>query len=363
MVLQRYLAKEIITTLLAVTAVLLIIFLSNQVIHYLNDAAAGKIAPMVLTHLIALQIPYLLNLLLPIGLFFGVLFVLSRMSADSELIILFASGLSPSTLLRFVLTVALIVALFIALLSLWISPVIAGAKDRVANVAVAEAAVSQLLPGRFQSTPDQSRVFYVQSMSTDHVHVQNVFIAERAKPIDDATDVANNDWVVVSADSAVQKTMDGANFLVTKTGNRYQGTPGAQNYLAIQFDDYGVQLNPSPPPLDQSDMQAKPTMDLWSGRANLDAMAELQWRLSIPLVAFLLALLAVPLSRTQVRQGQYAQLLPAILICILYVNLLFVARAWVEKGKISPWLGVWWVHGLILLIGLGLLGWQRWRRL
>ena len=87
-------------------------------------------------------------------------------------------------------------------------------------------------------------------------------------------------------------------------------------------------------------------------------VAELQWRLSLPLLVFIVTLMAVPLSRVNPRQGRFLKLLPAILLYMAYLTILIAARGALEKGKIPPALGLWWVHGIFLVIGLGLLYWE-----
>ena len=69
-------------------------------------------------------------------------------------------------------------------------------------------------------------------------------------------------------------------------------------------------------------------------------------------------LMAVPLSRVNPRQGRFLKLLPAILLYMAYLTLLISARGSLEKGNLSPALGLWWVHGVFLAIGLGLLYWE-----
>jgi lipopolysaccharide export system permease protein len=99
----------------------------------------------------------------------------------------------------------------------------------------------------------------------------------------------------------------------------------------------------------------------------LEHLAEMQWRVSIPLATIILAILAVPLSRSQPRSGRYGRLAIGLLVFIIYLNMLSAAKAWIEQATISPSLGLWWVHGSVLLFTLGLLavqnGWHRrlWR--
>ncbi|MEJ2143251.1 MAG: LptF/LptG family permease, partial [Gammaproteobacteria bacterium] len=80
--------------------------------------------------------------------------------------------------------------------------------------------------------------------------------------------------------------------------------------------------------------------------------AELQWRISSALLCITLAMLAVPLSQTTPRQGRYAKLVLAIVFYLLFTNLLSISRTWIARGEISEYVGLWWVHGLIVFTAL-----------
>jgi lipopolysaccharide export system permease protein len=87
-------------------------------------------------------------------------------------------------------------------------------------------------------------------------------------------------------------------------------------------------------------------------------VAELHWRIGVPLATLILALIAVPLSRSQPRQGRYGRLAIGLLVFIVYFNLLSAGKAWLEQGIVPGWVGLWWVHGLMLLFALAMLGIQ-----
>lgn len=90
----------------------------------------------------------------------------------------------------------------------------------------------------------------------------------------------------------------------------------------------------------------------------LEHVAEFQWRLGVPIATIILSILAVPLSRTQPREGRYGRLAIGLLVFIIYLNMLSAAKAWIEQGKVSPILGTWWVHGAALALALGLIAVQ-----
>ncbi|MBY0378336.1 MAG: LptF/LptG family permease, partial [Gammaproteobacteria bacterium] len=126
------------------------------------------------------------------------------------------------------------------------------------------------------------------------------------------------------------------------------------------FDEYHARLGTVVNP--QKHIYASMTnRDLWKVRNSTPkATAEWQWRISVPLSIPILTLLAIPLSYVRPREGRYAKLLPAILVYAAYANMMFVARNWVESGKISSDWGMWWLH--LLLLGLALALWfnPRW---
>ncbi|NNF95809.1 MAG: LptF/LptG family permease, partial [Halobacteria archaeon] len=87
----------------------------------------------------------------------------------------------------------------------------------------------------------------------------------------------------------------------------------------------------------------------------LGRITELQWRISSAISCIVLALLAVPLSRSSHRQSRYTRLAMAIVLYMVLSNLLSVARTWLQEGQVSPWIGLWWVHILAVLFAIALI--------
>src|SRR3990167_2861870 len=120
MIIFRYLTREVFATLVSVTFVLLFIFISNQFVRYLGDAAAGKLIGSVLFRLMLLQIPYLLGLLLPLSLFLGILLSFGRFYADNEMTSLIACGFNLKQLVSVTFKMSLILAALVSFLILWL---------------------------------------------------------------------------------------------------------------------------------------------------------------------------------------------------------------------------------------------------
>lgn len=358
MIISRYLIKEVLSTLLAVTFILLLIFLSNQLVRFLNYAALGKIAANIVVKLMGFEIPYLLALLLPLGLYLGIILAYGRLYADNEMPVLNACGLTGLRLLMMTGQLAVIIMLLVMILMLWVNPLIAAKKGEVIAAGLAaDNILDTLQPGRFKVSSDGRRVLYVERISRDRQRADNLFLAEAQKK-SDVSD--NNKWTVISAsqgyqikDSATQQ-----HFIVSTEGYRYDGIPGQNDYKITKFKKYAVRLPTAVIAAEREEQEAIPTHQLWRHHTAQPALAaELQWRLAMPISVLILTLLAVPLSRIQPRQSRYAHLLPAMLIYIVYVNLLFVARNWIEQQTVPMMVGMWWVHGLLAALAV-LLFWM-----
>ena len=73
MIVFRYLSREVLLTLSAVSAVLLVIIMSGRFIKYLAQAASGQLDPGSLFLIMGFRLPGFLQLILPLGLFLGIL--------------------------------------------------------------------------------------------------------------------------------------------------------------------------------------------------------------------------------------------------------------------------------------------------
>lgn len=348
MIISRYLKKEIAYTLFGVTFVLLLIFLSNQLVRYLKYAANGKIASNILLQLMGFEIPFLLALILPLGMYLGVIFTYSRLYVDNELRVMQASGLSTNRLFFITGSFGIVIAIIVATLTLWVNPHIASAKNKLISKSMAtENILDTLIPGRFQVSPGDKRVLYVESISRNHKNANNIFIAEQKEHSDRETS-----WAILSAKEGHQiRDAKKDRYVVATDGFRYEGTPGENAYKIIQFQKYAVRVIEQVMGLRHEPQEMLPTNVLIQEYAKSPKnAAELQWRFAMPISALLLVLLAIPLSYTKPRQGRYSNIFPALLIYVVYMNLLFLTRDWISSKTISSSLGMWWVHGLLLSV-------------
>jgi len=353
--------------MLAVLSVLVLIFLCTEFSRYLEQAAEGRIPTTVLFKLVGITIPTLVSLLLPLAYFFALLLGYGRMYVDNEMIVLHACGMSRRYLLRITMQQALVLMVIVSILNFWLVPLLMRYKQQLLSGSGASIILQTIIPGQFQYVNHQKQVFYVKTVSHDHSHLAGIFMAQ-SSTLNQPKQIyhANHSWEFVYAKTGYQShdRKTGEDFFTSMQGHRYFGTPGEPNFMAINYDSYALRLPGDNLRSATNNTEALPSYILLEGYKNPAYAAELQWRISLVISIVLMALLAVPLSYVHPRQGRFAKLFPAILIYLIYANMLYVARSWVAQGTVSIAIGMWWIHLLLLgLIGLLYVDFYRWRRL
>ncbi len=343
MIINRYIFREIAGVWLAITLVLLLILAGNQLVSLFNAVVEGNLIGKQVLALLALTLIDKLALLLPFAFFIAILVALGRMHKDSEMIALAACGIGIGWLLKSITVLAIVLAVVTGSLSLLLSPWAEYKIQRLKDEAKSVTEIGGIPVGTFRSfsTDTGEGVFYVEKVDPKRGQLKEVFVQ-----IPGEQPLQQN---VIAAKSGYQHIDDktGQRYLILVNGTRYEGVPGQANFRIIQFEQHAVRIDTRHSYRDPR-LRAIPSSQL-VGSDNLEEIAELQWRLAIPFSVIPLALLAVPLSRTSPRQGRYSRLFSAILIYIIYANMLGVARTWLEKGETPQLLGLWWVHGLMLL--------------
>lgn len=359
MIIFRYLCKELYTHLLAITLVLLIIFITNMFVQYMQLVATGQLTTTALMKIMSLQIPLLLGYLLPLSFYLSTLLVFGRFYTDHEMTVLSACGVSKTRLLGMVMVFGFVIMVIVAWLMLWVSPVLENLRLAAFEEVIKNGAIEKLLPKQFQSIGDLG-VFYAKTIHRDTHQMQDIFLALKNQKQSEKT--GQKPWDITVAKNAQSDSDE--HLLVFKDGHRYLGTPGENNFQVMKFDEYGIRLNPAwHVPTKRLDHVA--TADLWKMRHTTPkAAAALQWRLAMPISVFIFALLAIPLSRSNPRLGRFTRLFPAILIYTIYADLMFLSRAWIEKETISSAVGMWWLHGALfsfamILYVFDIKGWRR----
>lgn len=331
--------------MLAVLLVLLLIFIGRFFALYLSDALAGKISAAIVFDMLMLRTVTALGMMFPFALFVAVLLAFGRLYKDNEMTALAAGGIGMGYVLRTVMMIGLVFSLLVGVLSLWSSPWAHETSTRLQEQARATHAFAAVTAGRFTELGGANRVFYVEALSDDRSELRDVFVMDRR----------NGQLTLFSASRGYRyrDSDTGVLYLALVDGYRYDGQPGEVDFRIHRFDKNAVRLDEGEIKKMTRRLWALPSARLWDS-TRLNEIAELQWRLSMPIATLLLAVLGALLSRTSPRQGRFGKLFVAILLFIIYYNTLGVAKNWLERGVVPPQLGLWWVHAVLLVLLAGL---------
>ena len=332
--------RECTGTAVATFIVLLGITVATQLVRFLGLAAGGSITFSGVFALLALTAFNYLPVLLSLTLFIAVLMTLTRGYRDSEMIVWFSSGLSLTRWIQPVLMFAVPVVVLIALLSLVLSPWAITKSEEFRSYMDSRDDVSQVTPGVFRESKQSERVYFVENVNEGENTVANIFVSSTQH---------QKTGVIVARRGFLQTVENGDRFLVLLNGHRYEGTPGTLEYKISEFERYAMRIEargikaalPSAKSISTPELLANPG-PIYRG--------ELVWRIGLPLSALLLALLAIPLSYVNPRAGRSLNLVLAILVYMIYNNVLSIAQAWVAQQKIGLAAGLWGVHLIMLVI-------------
>ncbi len=341
-ILDRYLLRELILNLLAITAVLWLIYLATRFSRYLAQAAAGHLPGDVIVTLLGYSSVSVLALLLPVATFLAVMLVLGRLNADNELTVIFCCGISDTRILRTITLFSSSIAVIIALLSLWIAPAILADDYQLEKKAKMSADTTGLIAGKFKESQQGNWTFYSRAISADKQEMQDIFIQinRRPRPL---IFRAERGYFDIDPDT-------GNKYLILKNGYRYEGQAGEKDWVIARYQQHDILVEKG----DEQHVKAQryktlPTTLLWQ-RGKPRDLAEIEWRAALAVMPVILSLLALPLVTQGPRKSRYAGFFSAVLLYLLYSNLLGISKAWVSKSLINPWVGAVGVHVLMLML-------------
>ena len=347
---KRALLKEFSSLALAVFVTLFAVTLTTQLIRLLGQAAGGSVLSEGVLPLLGFAAVNYLPVLLSLTLFISVLMAVSRSYRDSEMVIWFSSGLPLTTWMKPVLAFALPIVAMIALLSLFLSPWAIERSNDYRRQMEQRDDLSRVSPGVFREAADAERVFFVEAVAEEETSVQNVFISSTH---------GDQLGVMVSKRGFRETAANGDRFIVLLNGRRYQGVAGQADFQIMNFDRYTLRVQSRGIRTEQASTKALSTLALLRDRTDPN-LAELLWRIGLPLSALTLALLAIPLSFVNPRASRSVNLVFALLTYMVYSNLISMTQAWVAQGRLAFDMGWWVVHvGMAML--LALMFWRRMR--
>ena len=349
-ILDRYILREVAMSWLSVSGVLLAIMLTDQVARVLERAAEGGFPRGVVFELIMLGAVQSLAMVMPIALLLGIVLALGRLYHDSEMTAAQACGTGSRIVMLPVVAFTAVLAALVAYISLQVAPAAASRILDISNEALRAGQFAPIAPGKFSTFGGGGTVVYAQAADKDGT-LRRVFVQRSRGTV----------LEIALAQRATHAYSEGGDIQVITLydGVRYEGIPGERRFRMVRFAENTIPVRLPSTSGGVVKLNGVPTGTLLAS-AKPEHRAELHWRVALPIMAVVMALIGVPLSRLRPRQGRYARVGFAILIFFVYIELAIAGKTWIVRGVTPEWLGLWWVHGTVALFAALLLLVPRW---
>ncbi len=354
MLFDSSLRRELWRGFVGTLVVLLTVVLTMMLIRLLGLAAKGSVAVADLSLLLGYTMLGQMPILLSLSLFIAVVGMLSRMHRESEMVVWQASGIRLARMFKPLWQMSWPVLAGLALLVLVARPWAQQQSQLIKDRFERRSDIARIAPGQFQTSSDGRRVFFIDSHSDVESRGKNVFIVLTEETSE----------TVVNAREGVLEISDGQRYLRLWHGERVETKLDTGESSRAHFETARVLIGDAP--LDMMGNNLARNIPTWSlMRSPLpEHRAELVWRIGTVWAAFNLVIIALISTSNQTRRANAWTMVWALLVFIVYYNVLTLSQSWVASGRLKAGTGLFGIHGAVMLLALAGLWWRdgSWRR-
>ncbi len=347
-IIAKYVVRQVVLLLLAVSIIIGLIIFGNQLVLVVKESIEEGIPIADLLPLVSFNVIRDVPLILSLSLFLAIILAISKFYKDSEAIVMNSLGIGDKHLMVFIQPLVMAMFVFILALTTIIVPWSKNQHNVIMERSNNASEFSLIKEGKFQQFKNSALVFYAAKVNnvknSAKQNMAQVFIYTES----------NGEPTITLANQA-QKYTNASNqgvYLRLKDGVRYDNFSSDQNKKILKFNQYDLQIidGSKPNKVDRvTKLESKPTWDILFSHDNKE-IAEWQWRFAQPISVLILSIFGILLGKASPRGGKNLGVLVGVLLFIVYNNTLLVAKSSLERGELSPMVGLWSVHLLILTL-------------
>jgi len=347
-IISRYLLRSLIVFFLAITFIIVLIVFGNQFVLTVQESLSFGIPIKELMPLVGFNMLRDIPIILTLSLFMSIIITISQLYKNSEAVVMNSIGLGDKNFMNLIKPIVFFIFIIIFYLTIFAVPWAKQQKSYAEDETVNASEFSFITEGKFESFKNGEIVFYASEAKVNDIvgeqNMEEIFIYA----------LDNENPVIVLASEAKKYTDEKSNsiYLRLKNGTRYEGLPSDTNINILSFEKYDLEIvsgDAQKSITSFSEIEEKNTIDLLR-EGGIKANAEIQWRISQPISALILSIFGVFLGKSSPRTGKGINLIIGIVIFMLYNHALLIAKSAIESGQLSPLIGMWSIHLLLLLI-------------
>lgn len=315
--------KELARTYGATLIVLVTVVMTVTLIRTLGLASRGSFNPSDVMLVMGYSMLTFLPNVMAMGLFVSIVMALSRLYADSEMVIWFSSGVGVMDLLRPLMRFAWPVLLAIATLAVFVLPWANRQIDTLKARYEQRGDLERVQPGQFQEAGGGTKVFFVEKSELQEMRAHNVFVATHE----------GGKETITAARSGYTEWVNGDKMLVLENGQRLEISPDGKETRVGDFEKYHILVAHDPEAAHpETPLGSVPFIDLVRDPTP-HHLGEVSMRLGFAFAAINLTILALAATRVNPRVGRSGNLLFSMLLFQVYFNLLSLGQNWIANGR------------------------------
>lgn len=335
---ERYLMSQIFRRFVAISSVLGVLVAGRLIALLLDKIGGHSLPPDVFFELLFYGTLKALPLLLPFCMMAATLATFVKLHKNNEAYALYGAGIGYGKIYAVIVRFVVPLLIFLWVFLMHISPLLEARYQTLKSEGRQRADTSVITSGRFITLRDDL-VLFIERIDSDGLH--GIFTAE----------IGDNALNVEIAHYGKQYLQGNRQLLQLENGRRYLDSPDGGRYRVLNYDNHTIPLGKIKPRKVRDSSAERDFFDLITSKFVGDD-AELQWRISIPVAAFILTLLAFPLSFSAPRENHNLRIIAAVLFYVSYYGALVVVVRLISKGGWPVFPGVWPIHLAVALFGV-----------
>jgi lipopolysaccharide export system permease protein len=350
-ILSLYIIREISSLFLLGIVLFTLVLLMGRLIT-LTDLVVSHGVPLAdVSRMILYLIPSFLVFTIPMAFLLAVLLAFGRLSADNEIIVIKASGVSLLQMLPPVIFCAL-VAVMLALGASSIGVPWGNSAFKDLTFQVLKRNITATIREKTFWDDIPGVVMYTDRYDEQSRTLKGVVIHDGRSP-DRPMTIFARDGVVLSADGSqsLQLSLHAGSIHIAATGGLYRLVHFGEYSMTVGEKTSSSSISRNALDMRLSELQSQIKDPGTSVKDRLKMQAEFHSRFTFPFASLVFAILAVPLGIQNRRSGKSGGFTISIGITLTYYILMSVVRTFAERGVLPPAISLW-IPNLIFL-GLG----------
>jgi len=352
---HRYILSEITLPFIFGLSLFTFVLLVARILKLIEMVVNRGVPLLNIDKIFSYIMPAFLEVTIPMAMLLAILVAFGRLSADSEMVAMRASGLSLYQLIPPVAIIAVVATGLTAAVSIWARPW----GNRELKLALYDLARTRASAGIKPSVFNDDfpgLVIYAESVDARTDRLRHVLIADERNPHERNTIFAR-DGTMISDPATRTVTLRLRNGFIHTTGD--EKAPEYQTH----FQSYDVNLDLRQAFASSRERRDPKEMTLGqlaraiaekrtTGEFAAPEEVEYHRKFSIPFACIVFALVAVPLGVQPVRSARSRGFTVSLAMIFVYYVLLSTGQAMADQGKLPALVGLWIPNLVYATVGI-----------